>query len=290
MLCIMSIFSCLLSFGFFMIMADIFKIPKYKTSKAVLNITKRKRRKANNLDVLILNISNGLSGIIKINDYKRKKLVSDLKSAKINLSPETYVAKAFIKVGLILLSIIPALFILPIFSPVVLFLAIAVYFKEINRVEVEVRKQREEIEYEFPRFTSTLVQELKASRDILSILETYKKNAGSAMKRELEITVADMKSGSFEGALTRLETRIGSSALSDVVRGLISILRGDDGAVYFQMLSHDLKQLELQKLKTKAAKQPARIRKYSLALLLCFILVYLGVMAVEIVKTLGNLF
>lgn len=175
-------------------------------------------------------------------------------------------------------------------SPVILFLAIAVYFKEVKSADEAVKKQREEIEYELPRFASTLTQELKASRDVLSIVETYKQNAGKSMKRELEITVADMKSGSYEAALTRFETRLGSSALSEVVRGLISVLRGDDGVVYFQMLSHDLKQLELQRLKGIAAKQPSKIRKYSFAMLICFVLMYLGVMAVEIVKTLGNMF
>ncbi|TYQ17847.1 UNVERIFIED_CONTAM: hypothetical protein Cloal_0219 [Acetivibrio alkalicellulosi] len=290
MMVIMCIFASLFSFGIYMILAEKFKIPKYKTAKAVLYLARRRSKKASSLDVFILNISNNISALIRINDYKRKSMESALRAAKINLSPETYVAKAIVKSGLILLCIIPALLVLPILSPAILFLAIVFYFKEINRAQEEIMKQREEIEYELPRFTSTLVQELKASRDVLSILETYKKNAGSAIKRELEITVADMKSGNFEGALTRLETRIGSPALSDVVRGLISILRGDDGIVYFQMLSHDLKQLELQKLKAKAAKQPAKLRKYSLAMLLCFILVYLGVMAVEIVKTLGNLF
>mgnify|MGYP007098958406 CR=1 FL=1 len=52
-----------------------------------------------------------------------------------------------------------------------------------------------------------------------------------------------------ENALTRMESRIGSTMLSDVVRGLISVKRGDNGIMYFQMLSMTFKQLELQKLK-----------------------------------------
>lgn len=290
MLLIVLIFICLFSFGTYMILADYFKLPSYKASKVVLSINKRQKKKTKNIDVFILEISTKISKYIKINDYKKKKLIACLKSAEINLSPETYIARAYVKAGMVLLSIIPALIILPMISPVILFLAIAVYFKEVKSADEAVKKQREEIEYELPRFASTLTQELKASRDVLSILETYKQNAGKSMKRELEITVADMKSGSYEAALTRFETRLGSSALSEVVRGLISVLRGDDGVVYFQMLSHDLKQLELQRLKGLAAKQPSKIRKYSFAMLICFVLMYLGVMAVEIVKTLGNMF
>ena len=171
-----------------------------------------------------------------------------------------------------------------------MFLAIAIYFKEIRSAEEAVRKRREDIEFELPRFVATLTQELKANRNVLLILETYKQNAGKSFKNELEITVADMKSGSYESALTRLETRLGSSQVSDVARGLIGVIRGDDSVVYFQMLSHDLKQLELQRLKTIAMKRPSKIRKYSFAMLFCFLLMYLSVMFVEIVKTLDKMF
>ena len=60
------------------------------------------------------------------------------------------------------------------------------------------------------------------------------------LRQELEITIADMKSGNEETALTRLESRIGSTMLSDVVRGLISVKRGDNGVMYFEMLNHAL--------------------------------------------------
>lgn len=290
MVTIFFIFSCLFSFGIYMIIADLLKFPEIKASKAILSVSRREKKQTHNFEVYILRMSVKLSKMIKLNDYKRRKLIATLKSAEINLTPETYIAKAYVKAGLVLFSIIPALFIFPIIVPVTVFLSVAVYFKEIKTAEDKVKNKREEIEYELPRFAATLTQELKASRDILSILESYKQNAGASMKRELEITVADMKSGSFEGALTRFETRLGSSALSEVVRGLISVLRGDDGVVYFQMLAHDLKQLELQRLKTIAAKQPAKIRKYSFAMLMCFVFMYLAVMGIQIMNTMGKLF
>lgn len=86
------------------------------------------------------------------------------------------------------------------------------------------------------------------------MLEHYKENAGEMFQKELDIVCADMRSSSYEAALTRFEARLNSPQLSDVVRGLIGVLRGDDGVVYFQMLTHDFKQAELQRLKAKAAK------------------------------------
>jgi len=287
---ILFLFSMSFSVGMYLILKDALHLPSRRSIKAVQVIAKRERKKSKNFDVVINDWAIRLSKIIHLTEYSRRKLTATLKSANIKLSPETFVAKAWFKAGMMLLFIIPALLIFPMVFPVILFLAVAVYFREIRSADEAVRKRREDIEFELPRFVSTLSQELKANRNVLNILETYKQNAGSSFKNELEITVADMKSGSYESALTRMETRLNSSSLSETIRGLIGVLRGDDGVVYFQMLSHDLKQLELQRLKTIAMKRPAKIRKYSFAMLFCFLMMYLSVMFVEIIETLGKLF
>ena len=290
MIPILMLFSFTFSIGLYLILKDLLKLPTARTIKAIHVINQRERKKSKNLHVMIDDLSMRLSKFIRLTDYNRRKLSSTLKSADIKLSPETFIARAWLKAGMTLLFIIPAIFIFPIIFPVILFLSVAVYFKEIRSADEAIRKRREAIEFELPRFVSTLTQELKASRNVLNILETYKKNAGESFKRELEVTTADMKSGSYESALTRLEARLNSPTLSETIRGLIGVLRGDDGVVYFQMLSHDLKQLELQRLKTIAMKRPGKIRKYSFAMLFCFLLMYLSVMFVEIVKTLGSMF
>jgi flagellar protein FlaJ len=99
-----------------------------------------------------------------------------------------------------------------------------------------------------------------------------------------------MRSGSYEAALTRFEARLNSPMLSDIIRGLISVLRGDDGAMYFQMLSHDMKQLELQRLKAKAMKIPPKIRVFSFLMLMCFVMTYVVIIIAEILRSLSGLF
>lgn len=290
MIPILMLFSITFSIGLYLILKDLLKLPTARTIKAVHVIDKRERKKTKNFHVMMDDLSMRFSKIIELTDYNRRKLSSTLKSAGIKLSPETFIARAWLKAGMTLLFIIPAIFVFPIIFPVILFLSVAVYFKEIRSADEAIRKRREDIEFELPRFVSTLSQELKASRNVLNILETYKQNAGESFKSELEVTTADMKSGSYESALTRLEARLNSPTLSETIRGLIGVLRGDDGVVYFQMLSHDLKQLELQRLKIIAMKRPGKIRKYSFAMLFCFLLMYLSVMFVEIVRTLGSMF
>ena len=137
---------------------------------------------------------------------------------------------------------------------------------------------------------ATITQELKASRDVLGILENFKKNAGEAFGNELDILTADMRSSSYEAALTRFEARINSPMLSDITRGLIGVLRGDEGGVYFQMLTHDMKQLELQRLKAQAMKIPPKIRIFSFIMLMCFLMTYMAIIVYEILRSLSGMF
>lgn len=290
MLGILLPFSCLFGAGLYFVLADLLKVPTLATTKAVIAVTRREKKQAKSLDAIIFDLAAKLSKYIKLGDYKKRKMTATLKSADVNLSPEIYTAKAIVKAGLILAFVIPCLAFLPILAPVFIFLAITIFFKDYKAADEIVKKKREAIESELPRFVNTLTQELRASRDILSILETYQKHAGTAFKTELEITIADMKSGSHETALTRFEARMGSSQLSDIIRGLIAVMRGDNGIVYFQMLSHDLKQLEIQKLKMIAMKRPGKIKKYSFYMLACFLIMYLAIIIVEIMGAFSTLF
>jgi Flp pilus assembly protein TadB len=290
MLGILIPFACLFAAGAYFIIADLLKVPTLATTKAVIAVTRREKKRAKSIEAIIFDLAVKLSRFIKYSDYKKRKLAATLKSADISLSPEVYTAKAIVKAGLILSPVIPCFAIFPILAPVIIFLAVAMFFKDYKAAEEIVQKKRDAIETELPRFVNTLTQELNASRDILSILETYQKHAGDAFKTELEITIADMKSGSHETALTRFEARMGSSQLSDVIRGLIAVMRGDNGIVYFQMLAHDLKQLEIQKLKMIAMKRPGKIKKYSFYMLMCFLIMYLAIIGVEIMNAFSKLF
>jgi len=287
---ILSVSGVFLAAGLYIILAETLKLPRLAVTKAVLSVSRQDKKQTKTLEVIVFDLSSKLSKHIRLDDYKKRKLISTLKSAGIKLTPETYIARAWVKTGMIATLLIPIMPILPILAPVIILLAIAVLFKELRLADKILRQKRDEIEYELPRFVSTVSQSLKASRDVIAILKSYQKSAGESFKQELEITIADMQSGNEETALTRLESRIGSTMLSDVVRGLISVKRGDNGAMYFEMLNHDFKQIELQKLKLIAMKQPGKVKKYSFLMLGCFLLMYLGVLGYAIMNALGKMF
>lgn len=256
----------------------------------MLGTLKQERKVATNMEAYFMTVAVCLSKYIHMDEYKYGRMDKVLKASGLNLTPEVYQAYAMVKSGAVLLGIFPCLFLLPILIPIVIILALLLYFKEIQKADERLKAKREEIEHELPRMVATIEQELKSSRNVIGMLERFKGNAGFALTGELDILLADMRSSNYEAALTRFEARLNSSMLSDVVRGLIGVLRGDDSVVYFQMLSHDFKQIELQRLKMEAQKIPPKIRVFSFAMLMCFLLTYLAIICYVAIQSLGGMF
>lgn len=285
-----AIIGVLCGIGMFFILADCKSIPYMKTSKAVENISKRGKEKTGYLDVWLKGIATWLAKHIRLNEFKRSQLESDLKTAQIDITPEMFRANAIVKATVIGVFAIPVFFIFPLLSPVILFMAVFLYIRENKSVGARIREKRRRIEYELPRLVFTIEKTLKHNRDVLYMLESYAKHAGPEMRTELDITVADMRSGNYEAAITRLESRVGSSQMSDVCRGLISIIRGDDTEMYWASLSIKFNDIQRQQLRMQAQKVPRKVKRLSMCLLLCFMLIYVVVIVFEIINSVGILF
>ena len=284
------IFGVLIGIGFLYILLDAFKVPYFKTSKAIKNLSSYQKDKTSSLDIWLGGIATAISKIIHINEFKRAELENDLKTARMNITPEMYKANAIVKALILGILSVPMLFIFPLLSPVILISALVVYNSENKKVSRKIKEKREIIEYELPRFVSTVEKTLKHNRDVLYILESYIPNAGEEFKNELTITSADMSSANYETAITRLESRIGSPMMSDVCRGLIGILRGDDMAMYWSSLSLKFADVHRQQLKQRANKVPKKVKRLSVCLLVCFMLMYVVVIMYQIIDSLSMLF
>lgn len=284
------LFGLLFTLGLFFLLSSFLQLPTIGAVKAMLGTLKQERKVATNMEAYFMTVAVCLSKYIHMDEYKYGRMDKVLKASGLNLTPEVYQAYAMVKSGAVLLGIFPCLFLLPILIPIVIILALLLYFKEIQKADERLKAKREEIEHELPRMVATIEQELKSSRNVIGMLERFKGNAGFALTGELDILLADMRSSNYEAALTRFEARLNSSMLSDVVRGLIGVLRGDDSVVYFQMLSHDFKQIELQRLKMEAQKIPPKIRVFSFAMLMCFLLTYLAIICYVAIQSLGGMF
>ena len=298
--------------GLGFILSDVFKIPKYPVSKALTTLAKRQNKKTNILDIWLGDLANLIASKLRLNEYKRLQLKVDLDSADMTVSPEQYVANAIVKALFIGAFAIPFLFFAPILSLLIAVIAIVIYFSEYKKVGNIIKGKRQRIEYELPRLVSNIDKTLTHSRDVLGILDSYREHAGEDLRRELgirhgvdvflragageefgrelDITVADMRSGNYEVALTRLESRVGSSMMSDVTRGLISVIHGDKTDVYWGNLVLKFSDYQRTLLKNEANKAPKKVRKLSMALLCCFMLVYVVVIGQVLISSLGGMF
>ncbi|MGN0467314.1 MAG: secretion protein F [Acutalibacteraceae bacterium] len=280
----------LVGIGFFMILADCFRIPYMRTSKAVNNLAKQQKEKTSSLDVWLSSFASFIARKLKLNEFKRAQLESDLRTAQMDISPEMFMANAIVKSLIVGVLAVPVFFILPVLSPIILFLAFILYRMNMKGIANRIRKKRAGIEYELPRFVFKIEKSLMHDKDVLGMIESFARNAGPELKHELDITAADMRSGNTEIAITRLEARVGSPLMSDVCRGLISIDRGDVNTVYWKSLSMKFADIQRQQLRLEAQKIPKKVKRLSMCLLFCFMLIYIVVILAQIMNSVGVLF
>ena len=266
-------------------------IPTGRTSKMMMLARKQQSSKKEKLlDVYITKIAGLLAPFLRLDKLKRNRLQTALAIAGLELTPEAYTARAWVTAAAVGLCAVPMAFLMPLLSPVLVGLAVALWFSTYYAAFDFVRKRRKLIEAEIPRFALSIGQNLENDRDVLKMLTSYRRVAGRDFAAELDQTIADMKTGNYENALLRFETRIGSPMLSDVVRGLIGVLRGDDQRMYFKMICFDMRQIEQNNLKKEAAKRPRKIQRYSMMMLVCIIIIYLVVLCTEVINSLGVFF
>lgn len=287
---IIILLSIVAAVGIALILSDLLRVPSYAVSKATHNLGKKQNKKVNPLEIWLHGLSGWLADRMRLNEYKRLQLEADLKTADMNLSPEQYVANGIVKALFVGVFAIPFLFFSKIITLLIVICAVCLYINESKKVRNKIKERRQRIEYELPRLVANIEKTLVHSRDVLSILDTYKDTAGPELRRELEITVADMRSGNYEVALTRLESRVGSSMMSDITRGLIGVIRGDETSVYWGSLSLKFADFQRENLKNEANKAPKRIRKLSMVMLICFTLIYVVVIGQTLITSLGGMF
>ena len=277
----------LLAYGLYGVITDYINVPSKKARKAVLALTNTKTSFSESLTIPV---AKRIVKFIQLEDGRRLMLQRKLYSAEIHYTPEFYVAKAIAESIVIALFAIPAYFIMPLISVVCIVMGISVYFKRLQELVEIIREKSEKINGELVLFASTIKQQLAASRDVMKILVSFRKICGHEFLHELDMTIADMKTGNYETALRNLESRIPNVGLSEIIHGLFAVMRGDDQRSYFEMLAHDLAVEDKERLKRIAMKRPDKLRPATLMMICSFLAMYLYVIGAQVVEQMGTLF
>jgi hypothetical protein len=291
MTAMMNVFaSMIFGMGLFKLLCGVFELPTNQEYKMIMEVGKRKKEKISVLDNLVFWLSHFVVNFISISPYKRKKLVNTLKSLGIRDTPEMVYAKAFVR-GTVYIAIG---FILAVISPLVtaLFILVGVYIilRDVQMTDKLMVEKRAEIERELPRFTGRLEQELKYRTDVVKILEDYRQSSKGALGEELEITISDMRSSNYENALSRMETRIGVTNLSEVLRGLSAVLRGDENVEHFHSLTMQFRNNEKNRLNQEVERRIKKTKRYSYLIVIVFMAEVMYPLFYDILSTLPQIF
>lgn len=233
-----------------------FKVPPF------LN-TNRNKSKTKFTIKLIDATAVSIAKFIPMSMMKIVTLEKALTSANIDKTPKEYMAGVYLSSSIYFIIAIPLCMIDIIFGMIVLGIAVYMFRSNSKKVFKQSDKRKMLIEKELPRFIAYMSSSLKTNRNVLQLLNTYRQNYESELSRELSITISDMHTGNHEQALQRMESRINSSMLSDLVRGLISSMRGDDMTRYFENLGYKIASVWRQRLREQALKKEPKIDKMS---------------------------
>lgn len=267
--------------GAYLVLTDFVIYPSRRTEK--LYRDGMRKSKGNFLDRLCEPIAARLEPYVVMTDYKREKLAHTLQTIGSSQTATQFAASAMAQsvmlaaVGLFLAVLHP---LLPI---VMVVMAVVAYFKIMSEPEKQLKEKRERIEHELPRFASTISNSLSASRDVVKILENYRRVCGVELADELDITLADMKTGNAQNALRGLESRIGSSKLSELVRGLLSVLRGEDQVLYFYTKNVELRQEYIEYQKREIQERPNKLTPFVIGIVAVYLVMMLYILGYQVV-------
>jgi len=277
---VLILFFMLLSVGLYLILCSAAKLPNISTTIAAVRTVHPKEKKTSIVHIIVSTLASGISKYVRLSDGRKNDLEIKLHMAGLSETPEYHVSKVIVNFILWLISAAILACISPLLGLIVAGYGVYMLTQDISSLDKAIKVRRDKIDAELPRFTATLSQELKSNRDVIGIMSSFMPSTTPEFRDELQITLADMRSGSPEKALWRMNKRIGSIMLSEIIRGLQMVLQGDDAVVYFQTLQADFKQIDIQNLRLIAKKRPGKVQVYSFVMLICMMFTALAILLI----------
>lgn len=214
---------------------------------------------------------------ININEEKRELQALMMLTSGVKGTPEQYLAKTLSEVLLVFLVGV-AFFIVTnnIFTIGIAAMCCCFYLsfksKRLSKEYVFIQK---EVSLDLAKLCNVISGKLSSTSSVENILKSYYSIANGAMRLQMEITLADMRTGNIAVALSRLENRIRLPRLSDICRGLIAIHNGNDQRLYFEIKANEIMREHETLIEQDIVKRPGKLRLLQgilFALFLCCIL------------------
>lgn len=283
---------CTLIFSIYLIYSQNIAFCTAKARNAVKQVKCNgfKNRRTFYLDNLELKISK----YVRLSEQKHKMYTRMLQTQNIAKTPEQFLARTIcescstgilIAVPCIVILMLPTSILSEILmrlravTPAFFLLGIVSGFYTYRKNEATLKgsylKYISDIEADLPKLCSVINSRLRMTSSVHEILTSFLPVANHAMYSELTLTLKDMKTGSQEVALRRLEGRINSPKVSDVVRGLISVHNGDDQRAFFLNKQEQFNNDFVTVKRKEITRRPLKLTIPSLVIFLFFFLIIL---------------
>jgi hypothetical protein len=244
----------LLSVGFYQFTGGSLHYPPRASVKAIEKLT---GKKSTLRDRICFCLARRIEPLVHLSPYRKSRLQKELAAAGKTISPEFHTAIAIASAGLFLIAGLVMLPMVP-FSSAGLFAYAVLRFFKLRKVK-DSDEHRKKIEAETPRFTSYIVQSSTHRQAVPGMIQGYREIAGVALGAELDILLTDMRTKNNEAALIDFESRIDSTLVSELVRGLIGLEHGENMQAYLINVEARMNQHEIAALKREAEERPEKL-------------------------------
>lgn len=285
---------CLLAAGLWLALSAALHLPGGRARKAIAFLTGGMVSPG---DAFVRPLAVRLAKWIRLNPYKKQRLQNKLDFAKADMTPEYYTAYSY-ALGLWMLPVLlltgyitvrsRSLY-LAVVTVLLAMLAWQIVRRSLRRVVHWTIMRHNTLEMEWPRLGSHIRQSLAAggTPDVRRLLKGYLPSAGAPMREELEITLADMATGSPDMALEHLAARADSENATALMQILIGVEKGEDMQTALDGLDRQLREWEITALREEAENRPAECQSAQLYLLLSMIVLWGVVIGIAVVQNLN---
>ena len=300
---IVAVIVVLLTIGMYFIFSRLLNLSSNKKSKNFRKLIGSLNLRSNSIEDLLLSWS---KKIARLNFFKKiispdkyEKLTNEFNILNIKKNPTEH----------LVFSVLNGLFLLPIFLLLGLLclligwsvagliiigfgilLSVLITLLEYNSVDKLIVKRKKEIERELPRFISVVENTIQNNRDIIKLIEDYASEGNTPLVAELKLLLVDLNSGDYDFAFNRFTSRTNSIYITEIARGLVSTMRGDDTSTYFKMLSNRLWEDEKARLKAEQLKKPKRVKFLQFVMYACMMLLYIVVLGTVLINGFSQVF
>ena len=230
------------------------------------------------------------SRLAYVDEAAEVTLQKQLTRAGLSDTPKDYTGKKYL---LILMG--TALSALCVFAKFYMGIILAVFvtvfllLKLRDTIADKIKAKDFEISSEMPRFVRTICRNLQSDRDLVRVIASYRKVAGTVMGAKLDILLAEMQSGNLQNALSHFENRIGTADAFRLCSALRDMAMGIDQTATLSYLADSMAVQAKENIRKELSLRPSKMRATYYPAIGVFVAMIMYVLVVYVINNLNSI-